>query len=93
MCLCAYLGITRELAALPPSYITVLAMNRKGQNILKQMKQTCSLPVIVKPTQARSLTGNAAALWNLALRADDQFYFPAPAGTSWTQTPFYRRPY
>ena len=86
--LCAYLGITRELAALPPSYVTVLAMNRKGQNILKQMKQTCSLPVIVKPTQARSLTGNAASLWNLTLRADDQFYFPAPAGTDWTCTPF-----
>ena len=86
--LCAYLGITRELAALPLSYVTVLAMNRNGQHILKEMKQTCSLPVIVRPTQARSLTGNAAALWNLTLRADDQFYFPAPAGTGWTCTPF-----
>lgn len=86
--LCAYLGITRELAALSPSYVTVLAMNQNGQSILKQMKYTCSLPVIVKPTQARSLTGDAITLWNLTLRADDQFYFPSPAGTDWTCTPF-----
>lgn len=86
--LCAYLGITRELSARLPSYVMVLAMNSQGQHILKQMKQTCSLPVIVKPTQARSLTGDAAALWKLTLHADDQFYFPAPAGTDWSCTPF-----
>ena len=91
--LCAYLGITQELTALPPAFVTVLAMNTRGREVLRTMKQTCSLPVIVKPTQARTLTGTAARLWNLTLSADDQFYFPAPAGTSWTQTPFYRRPY
>lgn len=91
--LCAYLGITQKLTALPPAFVTVLAMNTRGREVLRTMKQTCSLPVIVKPTQARTLTGTAARLWNLTLSADDQFYFPAPAGTSWTQTPFYRRPY
>lgn len=86
--LCAYLGITEELASLSPSYVTVLAMNAKGQKILKEMKKTCTLPVIIKPAQARSLTGNAEKLWKLTLSADDQYYFPTAAGYSWKCTPF-----
>lgn len=89
LALCAYLGITQELAALPPAYVLVLAMNARGREVLRAMKQTCALPVIVKPAQARALTGDAARLWSLTLSADDQFHFPAPAGTDWTQTPFY----
>lgn len=91
--LCAYLGITQDCVNLPPAFVTVLAMNTRGREILRTMKQTCSLPVIVKPTQARAFTGTAAELWNLTVSADDQFAFPDPAGTSWTQTPFYRRPH
>ncbi|MCD8356912.1 MAG: nucleotidyltransferase family protein [Clostridia bacterium] len=86
--LCAYLGITQELASLPPSYATVLAMDTEGQKILKEMKKTCTLPVIIKPAQARSLTGNAEKLWKLTLSADDQYYFPLSAGYSWKCTPF-----
>lgn len=89
--LCAYLGITDVLASLPPSFVTVLAMNQQGRQILKQLKTSCSLPVIVKPTQARafSLQTPAQQLWTLTMQADDQYAFPAPAGTGWKQTPFY----
>ncbi|MGN1031149.1 MAG: nucleotidyltransferase family protein, partial [Butyricicoccaceae bacterium] len=55
--LCAYLGITSELAARGPQYIRVLAMNQRGREVLRRMKTTCSLPVITKPTAARALTG------------------------------------
>lgn len=85
---CAYLGITQDLAALPPAYVTVLAMNRNGRKILREMKKNCSLPVIIKPTQARALSGNAKTLWDLTMSADDQYHFPEPAGISWKCTPF-----
>ena len=89
--LCAYLGITQELAQLPPAFVTVLAMNDRGRQVLKRMKDTCSLPVIVRPSQARTLTGNAEQLWHLTVSADDQYYFPSPGGQSWTQTPYYHK--
>ncbi len=87
--LCAYLGITKDLMSLPPAYVTVLAMNERGRQVLKTMKTTCALPVIVKPTQARALDGDAARLWELTLSADNQYAFPAPAGSDWMRTPFY----
>ena len=89
--LCAYLGITQQMTTLPPAFVTVLAMNDRGRQVLKTMKDTCTLPVIVKPLQARNLTGDAARLWNLTVSADDQYYFPEPGGKSWTGTPYYHK--
>lgn len=91
--LCAYLGITDALASLPPSFVNVLAMNQQGRQILKQLKTSCSLPVIVKPTQARAFSPKTPAqqLWALTMQADDQYYFPSPAGTGWKKTPFYAK--
>lgn len=91
LALCAYLGITQEISALPPAFVTVLAMNDRGRQVLKQMKDTCSLPVITKPLQARSLSGDAERLWNLTVAADDQYYFPEPGGKSWAGTPYYHK--
>lgn len=42
------LGITKEIASLPPSYIRVLGMTDRGRALLKQMKTAARLPVIVK---------------------------------------------
>lgn len=44
----ALLGITKEKAALPPSYIRVLGMNRAGAGLLRRMKTAAGLPVVVK---------------------------------------------
>jgi hypothetical protein len=32
-----------------PAYIRVLAFNERGRSLLKEMKETASLPVIIKP--------------------------------------------
>lgn len=88
LALCAYLGITEELAALPPQYVLVLAMNDIGRRILHRMKTTCTLPVITRPTQARALTGDAARLWALTGLADDLYAFPEPGGQGWRRTPY-----
>ncbi len=49
----AFLGITKELAALPPSYIRVLGMTVQGRSLLKQMKTAARLPVIIKAADYR----------------------------------------
>lgn len=40
--------LTAEVCSLPPSYIRILGMNKKGKLILKEMKQKASLPIITK---------------------------------------------
>ena len=39
----------RELAT-GPGYLRVLGFNAQGQSLLKQMKKTASLPVVLKPS-------------------------------------------
>ncbi len=90
--LCAYLGLTQDIAAAPLAFITVLGMNARGQQVLKAMKKTCPLPVIVKPTQARKLSDSAQKQWNFTVHADDLYYFPSPAGQDWKQTPYIEKP-
>lgn len=85
--LCSYLGITKELAALPVQYVRVLAMNTRGRAVLKCMKSTCSLPVITKPAAAKALTGNAKSLWTLDMTANNLYHFPEASGSGWKQTP------
>lgn len=41
----AMLGMTREDAALSPAYLRVLAFNERGQEILRAVKKTATLPV------------------------------------------------
>ena len=45
MVACALLGITAETAALPPAYIRVLALNERGQEILRAAKKSGTLPI------------------------------------------------
>ncbi|MDR0890264.1 MAG: nucleotidyltransferase family protein [Oscillospiraceae bacterium] len=46
MLLCAYLGITKEDLARPAPYVRVLAMNAKGQALLRQMRNTSTLSIL-----------------------------------------------
>ncbi len=67
------LGLTKELCSLPPSYIRVLGMNDTGKTLLKQMKKTASLPVIIK---AADYPGDP--VFAASVRADDIFALCAP---------------
>ena len=44
--LCAYLGITEEMLAQPAPYVRVLAVNGRGQRVLRQVKQDGELPLL-----------------------------------------------
>lgn len=98
MLLCAYLGVTRETAAQPPSYLRVLAFSRRGQALLRQMKGKALLPVIIRPTEARRLPEPGRGLFELESRATDLYALAYPdlgearGGAEWTAGPVRREP-
>lgn len=87
----ALLGLTE--ADLPdcPGYLRVLAFNHRGQALLRKMKQTARLPVIVRPVQARRLPPEARQQFELECRCTDLYGLcfdpPRPGGWEWTHGP------
>ncbi len=85
----ALLGITKEAASLPPSYIRILAMNDNGKRLLHKMKKTASLPMIIKPSDYHGDT-----IFNINTRAEDIFALCSPkkdkrrGGSDLSMTPF-----
>jgi len=71
--MCAVLGITAEDAAVPPPYIRILAMNRKGMKLLASARKKTELPVITKPSSVIKLNKNAVRLFDIEASAAD-FY-------------------
>ncbi len=49
------LDITKDETIYSPQYLRVLAFNSKGQELLKRLKKTSSLPVITKPSDYKNL--------------------------------------
>ena len=71
----AFLGITKDMPALPP-YLRVLGMNQTGEGILKAASPT--LPVAVRPADFQKLGGDALELFQLEAAADDLCGLAAP---------------
>ncbi len=59
--LSAFLGITAP-HGLPP-YLRVLGMNERGKQLLKEMKQTATLPILSKASHVRKLSPEAQAVF------------------------------
>ena len=66
----AYLGITKDMPK-SPSYLKVLAFNGKGKELLNQMKESSSLPIITKYSEAKALGGEIQELFELESRYTD----------------------
>ncbi len=62
------LGLTKDLCSLPPSYIRVLGMNDRGRELLKKMKETATLPIIIKPANYQG-----DPIFNVNSKAEDIF--------------------
>lgn len=91
LALAAFLGLrAAERPAVPP-YVRVLGLGGRGRALLRRMKDTCPLPVIVKPAQARELDGPARALFEAEARYTDLyglcFPTPRPCGAEWIHSP------
>lgn len=77
-----------------PEYVRVLAIGRQGRTLLRRMKDTCALPVIIKPVTERSLPENLQPALARDALADDLYAlaYPAPerrvGGGRFRKTPF-----
>ncbi len=62
--LSAYLGITNKDRNLSPSYIKILDHNERGQELIRKMKKTSSLPIVRNTSQVNKLNNpEIKALW------------------------------
>ena len=91
LALAAFLGLRAAERPAAPPYVRVLGLGGRGRALLRKMKDTCPLPVIVKPAQARELDGPALALFQAEARYTDLYglCFPAPrpCGAEWIHSP------
>lgn len=61
--LSSYLGITKEIQKNSPSYIRVLGLSEKGQEILKKAKFTVKLPIVYEYSQIKKLDSKAQKIF------------------------------
>ena len=91
LALAAFLGLRAAERPAAPPYVRVLGLGGRGRALLRRMKDTCPLPVIVKPAQARELDGPALALFQAEARYTDLyglcFPTPRPCGGEWIHSP------
>lgn len=89
----AWLGLPQSVSP-EPQYIRVLAIGRQGRTILRRMKDTCTLPVIIKPVTERSLPEDLQPALARDALANDLYAltYPAPelrvGGGHFRKTPF-----
>ena len=87
----AYLGIAARDTQSHPSYIRVLGFNRRGQSLLREMKDHARLPVLTKPAHARQLPEDSRRFFTEEARYTDLYdlcfeRIPAP-GREWRTGP------
>ena len=91
LALAAFLGLRAAERPAAPPYVRVLGLGSRGRVLLRRMKDTCPLPVIVKPAQAREMDGPARTLFESEARYTDLYglCFPAPrpCGAEWIHSP------
>ena len=93
MLLAAYLGVRPADRPDRVPYLRVLAMNDKGKHLLHDMRERASLPILVKPADARMLSADAARLMELEARATDLYALAYPdlvqsaGGGEWRTSP------
>lgn len=90
MVMCAYLGLSAEDMSTAPSYIRVLGASAKGCTLLKQMRKSARLPVIVKSADCKELLEDSKAcdLYTLAYSEKTQ----RCCGTDYTFSPYIEKP-
>ncbi len=89
----AWLGLPQSVSP-EPQYIRVLAIGRQGRTLLRRMKDTCTLPVVIKPVTERSLPEDLQPALARDALANDLYAltYPAPelrvSGGHFRKTPF-----
>lgn len=87
--LCAAIGITAKDQAAEPAYLRVLGQNQKGNEILRMMKHTAKLPIVLRAADFDTLSPAARRMFRLENLATDLYtmaYIPmGECGTEYTR--------
>lgn len=89
----AWLDLPQSVPPLP-CYVRVLAIGKQGRTLLRRMKETCALPVIVRPVTEHSLPADLQPALRRDALTDDLYAlaFPSPglrtSGGHYRKTPF-----
>ena len=87
------LGLTAQDRLDAPPYLRVLGFTAKGQHLLRQMKTTATLPVIVKPAHGAKLPSEARRVFALEARCTALYdlcrreFGRVPGKNEYTQNP------
>lgn len=70
----AFLGITKKDLLENPPYIKILGFNEKGREILRIMRKTAKLPVIMRYADIKNLSTECKKTFEIESRCDDIYY-------------------
>lgn len=90
----AWLGLPQSISP-EGGYVRVLAIGPRGRVVLRRMKETCPLPLIVKPVASRALADELQPALARDALADDLYAlaYPQPAlrvgGGHFRKTPYF----
>ncbi|MCF0123665.1 MAG: nucleotidyltransferase family protein [Ruminiclostridium sp.] len=93
MVLWAFLGLTADDRLTLPPYLRVLGFSPRGQQVLRNMKSTASIPVIVKPSHVSRLDPEPQRIFHLEARCTELFdlcrrgFGITPGKNEYTQSP------
>lgn len=74
----ALLHITEGDCSIPPQYIRVLGFNEKGKEILREMRKTAKLPIVMKAQDIKELSLEARRQFECESIADDIYALALP---------------
>ena len=67
----AFLGITQSDCTVFPQYIKILGFTQNGKTILRTMRETAKLPIVMRYSDIKKLSHPARYLYALESRCDD----------------------
>lgn len=79
MLLLSYLGRPQAGQGQTPPYLRVLGIGARGRTLLRRMRESASLPVIVKPGRVRRLDGEAQRVFDQEAACTELYALALPA--------------
>lgn len=76
--LSAYLGVTREMQNYIPNYINVLALNKKGAEIVAKIKENSQIKVVTGMADRKHLCTKDKELFDFTVMCDDLYSLSFP---------------
>lgn len=76
--LCAFLGVTKQMQSEIPNFINVLAANKKGIEILSQIKAKSDVKIVTRFADTEILSENDKKLYEFTCMCDDIYSLALP---------------